>query len=189
MKKEDGKSSDGKIKTHLLADNITWRAYYVLNPSILSEGSTEEEAIINLKYGKWIKKPVMNTLEKEFAPYDESLELKALGFDEPCFATYDEDRNFELQDFLQTYETFPSHIVAAPTLSQAFRWFREKYNLLVGPFQSLDDKTYQVRDYYFEIGKVGNLNVIVSTDNFQTYEEAELACLRKLIEIVKSNKS
>lgn len=62
MKKEDGKSSDGKIKTHLLADNITWRAYYVLNPSILSEGTTEEEAIINLKYGKLIKKNLLWTI-------------------------------------------------------------------------------------------------------------------------------
>jgi hypothetical protein len=121
-------------------------------------------------------------MEKEFAPYQESLELKALGFDEPCFATYDEDRNFELQDFLQTYETFPSHIVAAPTFSQVFRWFREKHNLksCIMFRTSMEDN----KEYYDWLIKGQE----VVYRHFNTYEEAELACLRKLIEIVKNTK-
>lgn len=31
----------------------------------------------------------MNLLEKEFVPYEESVELKELEFDEPCFGGYD----------------------------------------------------------------------------------------------------
>ena len=108
-------------------------------------------------------------IEKEFVPYEQALALKELGFDEPCFATYDEDENFELQDFFQTYETFPSHIIAAPTYSQAFRWFRENYNLKhdygVFPHHTI------MYNYIIEGGKE---------------EEAELACLIKLIEIVKN---
>ena len=33
----------------------------------------------------------MNTLEKEFVPHQESLELKELGFNEPCFGFYTEE--------------------------------------------------------------------------------------------------
>ena len=126
------------------------------------------------------------SLEKEIVPYEEAVELEELGFNEPCFATYDEDRNFELQDFLQTYETFPSHIVAAPTFSQAFRWFREKYKIdsvIIRSFSMTNSYHYNiVIDQDYE----NNLQSLSIPD--RTYEEAELACLRKLIEIVKNEK-
>lgn len=31
-------------------------------------------------------------IEKEFIPYEQALDLKKLGFDEPCFATYNSDK-------------------------------------------------------------------------------------------------
>lgn len=68
-------------------------------------------------------------MNKEFIPYKQALALKELGFNDDCFATYDEDENFELQDFFQTYDTFPFHIVAAPTFSQAFRWLYQKLEI------------------------------------------------------------
>ena len=179
MKKEDGKSSDGKIKTHLLTDNITWRAYYVLNPSILSEGKTEEEAIINLKYGKWIKTPAMNTLEKEFVPYQESLELKELGFDEPCFGWYASDKSFYTDNKI----TINSGLLLAPLKQQAFRWFREKHGWVAEIHGSPQHDHFYANLLLQAKGEVGNSKIC------DTYEEAELSCLRKLIEIVKSNKS
>ena len=118
------------------------------------------------------------SLEKEIVPYEEAVELEELGFNEPCFATYDEDRNFELQDFLQTYETFPSHIVAAPTFSQAFRWFREKYELSSWIYNSYMDK------YFYTV--LENGKIVKANEPSTTYEEAELACLKKLIEIVRA---
>ena len=125
-------------------------------------------------------------MNKEFIPYEQALALKELGFDEPCFATYDEDRNFELQDFLQTYETFPSHIVAAPTFSQAFRWFREKHNL----HGCVDLHVSNPTHWYIRIDNIVENDYLYHSEDenlkFNTYEEAELACLRKLIEIVKS---
>ena len=114
-------------------------------------------------------------MEKEFATYEQASALKELGFDESCFATYDEDKEFEIQDFEQTYDTFPSHIIAAPLYQQAFRWFREKHGLcgVINPF------SYEILEKNHEHCEWGCIEEVLC----ETYEE--LACLRKLIEIVK----
>lgn len=126
-------------------------------------------------------------LEKDFVPYEEALALKELGFDERCFAVYFNptqqlyfDKN--INEFNKDVRTL------APTFSQAFRWFREKYNIdaWVQPFVSekqngkpfLPDESYVY--YIFKDGVYVNDAV-----NFLNYEEAELACLEKLIEITK----
>ena len=125
-------------------------------------------------------------MEKEFVPYELAVKLKELGFDEPCFATYDEDKNFELQDFFQTYETFPSHIVSAPTFSQAFRWFREKYKL------HTEIRSYTERFFTIVIQECKEIVKFIEYGGinlkFNTYEEAELACLKKLVELVEKIK-
>ena len=66
-------------------------------------------------------------MEKYFCNYNQSLALKELGFDEMCFATFDSDKSFDIQDFEQNYDTFPSHIIAAPLKSQVFEWFDKTY--------------------------------------------------------------
>jgi hypothetical protein len=65
----------------------------------------------------------------------------------------------------------------APTYSQAFRWFREKYGLYGHTFSIGNNETK----------KIHFTNNIDSRENvfYNTYEEAELECLKKLIEIVK----
>jgi len=119
-------------------------------------------------------------MSKEFVPYELAIKLKQLGFDEPCFATYDEDKEFEIQDFEQNYDTFPSHIIAAPLFQQAFRWFRENY-LYHPHFFSKEDGTFVwcIRWY------IDGLQKDTPYFSSNTYEEAELACLDKLIEIVE----
>ena len=101
---------------------------------------------------------------KEFIPYEQALELKELGFGEPCMKYVD---------------------VAMPLYQQAFRWFREKYNLAsqIHPLTSSGQFIwhYLIRDLSeylteFDLEKF----------TFDTYEEAELACLKKLIEIAKT---
>jgi len=118
-------------------------------------------------------------MEKEFVPYQQALELKELGFDEPCFGAFigKELKIFSFSNDLKGYANDASLIIGAPTFSAVFRWFREKYGLDFG------------------IGKIYN-----GTDNYHyyinlewqyfegNYEEAELACLIKLIEIVKEQK-
>lgn len=130
-------------------------------------------------------------MTKEFIPYEEALALKELGFNEPCFATYDEDKNFELQDFFQTYETFPSHIIAEPTFSQAFRWFREKHELYISftRYRSISVKNNPVIfPFLYDVDIIDDKKgIIITVGEFNVYEKAELACLKKLIEIVKKN--
>jgi len=132
-------------------------------------------------------------MEKEFVPYELASELKQLGFDEPCFGRYDgRGKNkskiwYEMPNSGQ--DSIPIGDVLAPTFSQAFRWFREKHNIdaWVQPFVSekqngkpfLPDESYVY--YIFKDGVY-----VDDAVNFLNYEEAELACLQKLIEIVKT---
>ena len=114
------------------------------------------------------------SLEKEFIPYEQALALKELGFDEPCFATWNGET---LDMFLQ----IPSddYFTKAPTFSQAFRWFREKYGYYISVFRTHDNNW--AADLWL-LGVIKPKATVFS----ETYEEAELACLNKLIEIVKS---
>ena len=109
---------------------------------------------------------------KEFIPYEEALALKELGFDEPCLSSFDENKKL--------FKVWENDIVngrticSAPLYQQAFRWFREKYGL----YSVIDG--LENRQYY----KITQLNSY--SKEYDTYEEAELACLRKLIQLVKN---
>jgi hypothetical protein len=126
-------------------------------------------------------------MEKEFLPYEQALELKELGFDEPCFGFYDDIS----KDFYQSYTHTLSNnniknITKAPTFSQAFRFFREKYRLK----GEVDTADMIWSKWSFKIELKGSSYILYSglTEKiyFKTYEEAELECLKKLIEIVKN---
>ena len=120
-------------------------------------------------------------MEKEFVKYMEALALKELGFNELCFGYYDhqikelDTISSEVCERLCKHDTH----IKAPTYSQAFRFFREKYGL----------------DYEITYGgKKGEYNVFIkgyiygnngNNPSIFSYEEAELECLKKLIEIVK----
>ena len=75
----------------------------------------------------------------------------------------------------------PIENIGLPTFSQAFRWLREKYNIL-GIVGYCDDNSGKFMDV---IDKINDpIDYDMNTKN--TYEEAELACLIKLIEITKN---
>ena len=142
-------------------------------------------------------------MNKEFIPYEQALDMKSIGFDEPCLAGYtvipeDGIDWFTIPEQGITNKTsFGSSknynskyfekegTISAPTFSQAFKFFREKYDLYhsIGLDNSLEDDVncdYQIINHSQSISEF-------ETD-FKTYEEAELACLIKLIEIVKTKK-
>jgi len=120
----------------------------------------------------------MNSLEKDFAPYKESLELKEIGFDEPCIRGWDKSGKI-------WYHPDSDIITDNPTFSQAFRWFREKYGYIA------EINNYSTSDGYsfsFKILLKKYTPFINANNAWCNYEAAELECLRKLIEIVKSKK-
>lgn len=119
-------------------------------------------------------------MTKEFAPYELAVKLEALGFNEPCFAYYrifdgyPKEYTFGYFDEPKRYES--NIMVFAPTFSQAFRWFREKYGLCI-VIKPIDDKKLELGYNLLKNGLMMGSHL--------TYEEAELDCLTKLIEIVQ----
>ena len=128
-------------------------------------------------------------IENEFVDYNTALALKKLGFNESCILLY---RGLDTQPVCQMgydfkteknsdYNDVTNYWLTVPLFSQVFKWFREKYDLdssiaLVG------------NGYGFYIHK--NRNYTNKGENYGmyiTYKEAELECLKKLIEICKKN--
>ena len=133
-------------------------------------------------------------MNKEFIPYEQALELKELGFDSVCFGFY--NPRHEIGDLRANplYEhsggcfdnyNRTDYLVSAPLYQQAFRWFREKHNLKGGILYIGGIKPETT---WWDIYVVGHYNIEYNEMEmkYQPYEEAELACLKKLIEIVKN---
>jgi hypothetical protein len=147
-------------------------------------------------------------MEKEFIPMDLALRLKALGFDEPCFAgfnptpfDYDDLENliyptihleFDGEDIIyndfQTEEpniwTIDSDVILAPTFSQAFRFFRKKYEL---HYCIHSDYTWNISGGIWDLNEYKGSRYDWDSEPYSTYEEAESDCLTNLIEIVEKN--
>lgn len=129
-------------------------------------------------------------MEKEFGPYTESLELKSLEFDEPCLGAWAEcgfmrpsdvslgQDDITVEDIENTQD---DGMCLAPLYQQAFRWFREHpewpIDSWIQPYLSQKPKQYE--GFYWRRGETVSIGI------FSTHEEAELACLRKLIDLVK----
>ena len=125
-------------------------------------------------------------MKNEFIPYEQALALKKLGFGESCFGKYytldgktwkpADNGEYELLDAL--YDIASKFTISAPLYQQAFRWFREKHGLR--PFIELDvDCEPSYYNAYVQCSLVYHGN---------NYEEAELACLKKLIELSTQTK-
>lgn len=132
-------------------------------------------------------------MNKEFIPYKQALELKELGFDEKCIATYQKlpmlipilslgEKN---NDFYKRIRVPLKYNIPAPLYQQAFRWFRDK-KLIDGSVSrhGESDGGYSYRwDIIHEYGVYEERHF---KKGYKTYEEAELDCLKMLIEIVKN---
>lgn len=129
-------------------------------------------------------------MEKEFIPYEQALALKELGFDEECFSYvkhlgYDSSKEKVrvLSEVSRSQiEDMGLPLLKIPTFSQAFRWFREKYNGVCEITRKEDGNHSEFSGWIFIDNK--RINIISYWDS-KTYEEVELECLKKLIEIVK----
>ena len=124
-------------------------------------------------------------MTEHFVTYEQALALKELGFDEPCFMSFNPNPNWWdnqcTNSQLNSLNGGIKTVCAAPLKQQVFKFFREKYNLhgnmdLIsnGWLYKTDNLKEYTMDHNFLKGR------------FNTYEEAESACIDKLIEIVKS---
>jgi len=118
-------------------------------------------------------------MNKEFIPYEQALELKELGFNENCMFPYHRNNteyidsaHVELVNYNATEE-----LVSAVLYQQAFRFFREK-----GFLMDITSHDKDVHEFYIR----WHPNKPIFSDYYNTYEETELECLKKLIEIAKN---
>ena len=131
-------------------------------------------------------------MEEEFIPYEQALALKELGFESPYpIGGYQGGKIFYYEKGELYYDGRPMYSsdahsgqLLAPLYQQAFRWFREKYNLwnMIYPrdgwnysIQKMDETISCTEESWHKV-------------EIKSYEEAELECLKKLIEIVKEQK-
>ena len=134
-------------------------------------------------------------MTQEFIPYEQALALKELGFDEPTSFYWEDDviRPLPMKDEIGAFH-FNRHAhtenewICAPTFSQAFRWFRKKCNL----FGCIDLHVCSPSHWFIRVDKIDINDYLYHSEDehiqYNTYEEAELDCLIKLIEIVKEKK-
>lgn len=98
-------------------------------------------------------------MDKEFVSYEQAISLGKLGFNEECLI---------INGFTK------------PLKQQVFRWFRKKYDYVA--YVRANESSYcwciqhqkTVRGLY---------------DQYDSYEEAENACIDKLIELAKRKKN
>ena len=120
-------------------------------------------------------------MEREFVPYTEALELKELGFDEPCFGFHSKIHGLMMVKTSGSSSLYKdAGECLAPTYSQAFRWFRDEHSLKSWVEEhTINTFIYEIRPHVLSDYKEGEIYV------YDTHEETELACLTKLIEIVE----
>jgi len=127
-----------------------------------------------------------------FVPYQQSLELRELGFDEICLTHYwgNDILNEAYGGWMKNSIT---KYVMSPTFSQAFKWLRENYHWQHSIEPTADQHSHKLGYNYWgwnyktsEEHHTMPKNRPSGDWEYETYEEAELACLVKLIEIVKT---
>lgn len=131
-----------------------------------------------------------------FVPYQEAYELKQLGFDEPCLGfsssihpeKIDLDNNCFLSFYKLTNKNIDSDVfITRPTYQQVFDWFREKHSLYSYIEPVIVEHAVSPIKFDYVILELDIENeIIFDTLPFHSNQEAQLACLQKLIEIVKT---
>jgi hypothetical protein len=122
-------------------------------------------------------------MENLFVLYEQAIELKELGFDNPCFGYYGENQKLIWKSGYAPWTNsernlVDNHFTAAPLKQQVFRWFRDEHNL---KFHIRQDNWNNWCSVWILIS-----NEHERVRGYSTYEEAEDACLDRLIQIAKN---
>ncbi len=133
-------------------------------------------------------------MEQEFIPYEQALALKELGFSSPYSiggyqggaVFYYEKGNLYYDGRLMYSSDAHSGQIDAPLYQQAFKWLLEKHHLygIILPTITLNwtFKTITVLQDIVEVPPYNHVHAI----DYNTYNEARLACLKELINLVKN---
>lgn len=140
-------------------------------------------------------KMIEQTINKDFVPYELALELKNIGFDDECLGWYwTSDAKILNLGSLYKWCKKPERFLAVPTYSQAFRFFREKYDIhySINRERSQHDHKWGYNWSLYNHSGLFDEYLTSHPDapagewEFETHEEAELACLAKMIGLVKA---
>jgi len=119
-------------------------------------------------------------MNKTYVTYNIALAMKELGFDEPCLGFYDSFNNNEAVSGLS------DALNSAPTFQQAFDWFEDKHNIYVS--RNIDTTVNEIADftYYLKSWRFPPIEIEFE-DVYDCFDrhKARIACLNKMIEIVK----
>jgi hypothetical protein len=127
-------------------------------------------------------------MNKDFIPYEQALGLKELGFDETCFGYYHEDKSLTytgtVSQNTNSFWKINNKVITAPLYQQAFRFFRDKKlsDASINRHGEADGGYSYRWEIVHEYGVYEERHFKMG---YKTYEEAEIACLNNLIEIVK----
>ena len=120
-------------------------------------------------------------MNKEFIPYEQALALKELRFNEPCFGCYFHNNKDVVEynpDGIPLNHNNRNSRISAPLYQQVFKFFREEYQMVFCYEPCLKkDLTYI---FFIYIEKTGEKVFVIE---LKYNKEAELECLKKLIEI------
>ena len=126
-------------------------------------------------------------MRKEFVSVKQTLKLNELGFNEECLGWYPDNAAALALDGV--YISKPSSgsykvLAYAPLYQQAFKWIREKHNIDISIntiYSKYNENT--IKQYS---GVIDNKTMYTNVGFYDNYEEAELAGLQKMIEIIEN---
>jgi len=119
-------------------------------------------------------------MENDFIPYEKALALKELGFNQPCYGFYGIESKKHYIGYPK--DGVDKYLMPSPKFEQCFYWFGNKYDI----YGKINMYLLNIKfSYKYEVNTDFERKI---SNWFNTYEEAELQCLNKLIEIAKLNK-
>lgn len=126
-------------------------------------------------------------LHDQFVPYGIALLLKEVGFDKNCFGFWSKEKEFKLHQCTFGCEEESASVIRrvtlvckAPLYQQALDWFEELGYRNYVASNVYDGKT----NYWFAFNAPGQL-VFTDSSGREFKKDAQIACLRKLIEFKK----
>lgn len=124
-------------------------------------------------------------LDNDFVPHDVAIILAEIGFNGRCFTSWG------IQTRNENGELTPDEpiMIPIPTYHQAFRWFREKHGLFISFVRYRNSVVIEIPDTFSKVYEIWiqdeNKDESIWVGGFDGQEEAELACLNKLIDLAK----